>query len=71
MLLFHLSLTRKIYLSFLKKCFVIPIHKLGDKLNCSNYRPISLFLSLSKIFEKRIKTKVMRFLNSNDFFFFF
>jgi hypothetical protein len=34
-----------------------PIFKRGDKNDTSNYRPISLLMSLSKIFEKVIYNK--------------
>lgn len=68
MILFNLSLDNGKYPSCLKKSIVIPLFKSGDKLDCSNYRPISLSLSISKIFEKCIKTRTMNFLNTNSFF---
>ena len=33
---------------------VIPVFKSGDKFTCSNFRPISLILPLSKTFQKCI-----------------
>lgn len=68
MLLFNMSLSTGIYSTCLKKCIVIPIFKSGDKLNCCNYRPISLSLSLSNIFEKSIKSRIINFLQANSFF---
>lgn len=38
-----------------------------SKLCCSNSRPIFLSLSLSKVFEKCIKVKVMKFLDDKTF----
>jgi hypothetical protein len=37
---------------------VITIFKTGDKFNMSNFRPISLLISFSKIFEKIIYTRI-------------
>jgi len=44
------------------------IHKQGDRLLFSNYRPISLSLTLSKIYEKCIKYRIISFLDKNSFF---
>jgi len=68
MIIFNLSLSTGIYLSSFKKCVVIPIFKAGNKLSCDNYRPISLSLSLSKIFEKCIKSRLMTFFNDCNYF---
>ena len=45
-----LSFNQGIFPNLHKIANVIPIHKKGDKLNCSNYRPISLLSNISKIF---------------------
>lgn len=52
--IFNLSITQGAFPSCFKKCVVVPIFKSGDPLDCSNFRPIALSLSTSKIFEKCI-----------------
>lgn len=49
-------------------CAILPIYKSGNKMIYFNYRPIALSLTISKIFEKCIKTHVMEFLLHNNFF---
>ena len=59
----------------MKVAEVIPIFKQGIKINCSNYRPISLLSSFSKVFEKivckRVYSYLLKFklLSPNQFFF--
>ena len=48
---------------------VIPLFKKGDPLDCSNYRPISLLSSFSKIFEKFVYKRVCSFLEKNNLIF--
>ena len=52
----------------MKVGMVTPIYKQGDKLLCSNYRQISISLSLSKIYEKWFKHRIMSFLDKHSFF---
>ena len=47
----------------LKEAFVIPIHKGGDKNDPSNYRPISILPTISKIFEWYISNQMQDYLN--------
>ena len=44
------------------------IHKKGDPLDISNYRPISLLSSISKVLEKIIHKRTIRFLKNLDIF---
>ena len=54
----NLSLESGIFPSHLKFYMVTPIFKKGKKTSMSNYRPISLLPSFSKIFEKVIHTRL-------------
>ena len=59
--LFNKSLNSGIFPSAFKIAKVKPLHKSGDKNNVNNYRPISLLSSLSKVFEKLYKARIMDF----------
>ena len=47
----------------LKMVKIYPIHKGATKCDPANYRPISIFPTVSKIFEKHINKHLMAFLN--------
>ena len=67
--LFHvlnLSLQNSIFPEELKIAKVNPIFKKGDKSNTSNYRPISLLTSFSKIFERVIYNRLYSYLIANN-----
>ena len=44
--------------SKLKHAKIIPIYKSGDKLECGNYRPISLPSNINRLFEKLMCNRV-------------
>jgi len=44
---------------------IVPIHKKGSKFDKSNYRPISLVLSLFKVFERLIAKQINSFMDSH------
>ena len=50
----------------LKTAKVIPIHKEGSKSDVNNYRPISLLTSFSKVYEKLMYCRILKFLESNS-----
>ena len=60
------SFLQGIFPSELKIAKVTPIYKDGPKNDVSNYRPISLLSSFSKIYEKLMHKRLLNFLDSND-----
>ena len=50
----------------LKTARVVPIYKEGSKTEVSNYRPISLLSSFSKIYEKTMHGRLLEHLERND-----
>ena len=49
----------------LKYSIIKPIYKKGDKLHLTNYRPISLLTSFSKIFEKIVYERLYKNICTN------
>ena len=64
--IFNLSLQNNKFPSRFKQCRVIPIFKSGNRMECDNYRPISLLSSISKVLEKIVAEKLLHHLMSND-----
>lgn len=58
----NLSIKTGNYPSSFKTSVTVPIYKNGDKTEVSNYRPISLITTFSKIFEKILKTRLTSFI---------
>jgi hypothetical protein len=58
-------ISRGVFPTRLKFAEIKPLYKKGDMINISNYRPISLLTSFSKIFEKIIFTRLILHLNYN------
>jgi hypothetical protein len=48
-----------------KEAIVTPVHKSGDETIMSNYRPISVLPSISKILEKLINTRLLNYLSKH------
>ena len=65
----NISFNQGVFPNILKIANVIPIHKKGDKLDCNNYRPISLLSNISKIFEKSMHICLVNFLKKNKLLF--
>ena len=62
-LLINKSLQTGQFPNKLKMAKVFPIFKNGNKTDPSNYRPISILPTLSKIFEKHVNKHLMSYLN--------
>jgi len=50
----------------LKYAIIRPVYKKGDKLLTTNYRPISLLTSFSRIFEKVIYSRLYKHICTNN-----
>lgn len=62
----NLSFETGIFPSPFKKAIITPVFKAGDKSSPTNYRPISLLSTLSKILEKLANKRLMTYLSSHS-----
>jgi hypothetical protein len=67
--IFNFSLSSGKFPNGLKLARVIPIFKNGSHSNLINYRPISLVSVFSKLLEKIVKKRLLKFLDLNNFFY--
>ncbi|KAF0753573.1 putative RNA-directed DNA polymerase [Aphis craccivora] len=66
-IIYNQSLLTGTYPTNFKTTLIAPLYKFGDIELCKNFKPISLSLSLtiSKIFEKCLKHRLVKFLNKH------
>lgn len=62
----QLALTSGVFPNAFKKATVHPIYKSGNKELVSNYRPISVLTTLSKILEKVLNKRLVNYLDSKN-----
>ena len=62
----NLSFAQGVFPRDLKVAMVSPLYKAKDPMIFSNYRPISLLSSFSKILEKLMPNRLLKFLNKCD-----
>ena len=65
-LLFNKSLAHGIFPSPLKNAKIVPIHKGDSIFEMSNYRPISLLPIFSKILEKIMYSRIIKFIEKHN-----
>jgi hypothetical protein len=59
-------LSTGVFPSRLKYSEIIPLFKYGDRTNMTNYKPISLLLSFSKVVEKGICIRLNQHITTNN-----
>ena len=62
MLVFNQSLQQRIFLDMFKLSSVTPVHKGGEEIDPTNYRPIWTLSVLTQMFEKRICKQLLNYL---------
>jgi hypothetical protein len=60
------SIASGIFPERFKFAIVRPIHKKGDRMEMTNYRPISLLISVSKIIETLMFNRLNQYLHANE-----
>ena len=61
----NVSFNKRIFPDFLKIPNIIPAHKIGEKLDSNNYRPISLLSNINKLHEKAMYIWLINFIRKN------
>ena len=61
----NLSVNSGIFPDKLKIAKVLPLFKSGDKFDLVNFRPVSVLVAFSKIFEKIMYNRLVEYLNEN------
>ena len=67
--IFNLSLSSGIFPDNMKLAEIIPLYKKGTKDEVTNYRPISLLITMSKLLEKCMYKRLYKFLSKNNIFY--
>jgi hypothetical protein len=62
--IFYASLEQVIYPDRMKFASLRPMYKTGDKVVMTNYRPISLLISFSKIFERVVYNRIRQHMHT-------
>ena len=61
--IFNKSVTSSVFPDAWKSARIVPIHKVGNKHNITNYRPIAILSVFSKVFEKLLHETIIHQIN--------
>ena len=64
--IYNLSFEEGMYIDLLKFATISPVHKGDSKMSLTNYRPISILPIFSKILERLVHKRLMKFLIKNN-----
>ena len=67
--LFNLSFTIGVFPNITKIAKIVRLYKKDNKLECKNYRPISLLSNIGKLIEKLLRKRLYSFLDQSKHFF--
>ena len=67
--IFNCSLSTGVFPTAMKKADVVPLHKSKSRDKSTNYRPISLLITISKVLEKVVYKRTYTFLDKHDSFY--
>ena len=65
-IIFNLSISTSVFPEDMKLALVTLLHKARERYLITNYRPISLLITISKLLEKCIETRMTIFLEKNN-----
>ena len=68
-IVFNKSLEEGVFPDPMKNADTVPLFKSKDNTDCNNYRPISLLITISKILEKVMYTRTIKFLDKHRLLF--
>ena len=68
-ILFNQSIKEGTFPQQMKQANVVPLYKGKSKLDSTNYRPISLLITMSKLLEKIMYKRIYNFLTENNLIF--
>ena len=55
-----------VFLNHMKLARITSVYKGGSKLDISNYRPVSVFPIVSKVLEKIVQFRLIKFFNEHN-----
>jgi hypothetical protein len=68
LLIFNFSLQKGVFPKILKKLTIVPVPKIPHAAKLEDFRPISILSPLSKLFEKLIQERMVKFLQKQNYF---